>query len=32
MIDLKSFGERIVDNLEHVILGKSQAGELVVIG
>ncbi|HEX5807318.1 MAG TPA: MoxR family ATPase [Anaerolineales bacterium] len=32
MIDLKSFGERIVDNLEHVILGKNQAVELVVIG
>ena len=32
MTDLKSFGERIVNNLEHVILGKSQAVELVVIG
>jgi MoxR-like ATPase len=32
MTDLKSFGERIVDNLEHVILGKSQSVELVVIG
>ena len=32
MIDLKQFGERIVGNLEHVIVGKSQALELVVIG
>src|SRR5574339_165186 len=32
MTDLKSFGERIVNNLEQVILGKSQAVELVVIG
>jgi MoxR-like ATPase len=32
MIDLKHFGERIVGNLEHVIVGKSQALELVVIG
>src|SRR5215216_5099810 len=32
MTDLKSFGERIVSNLEQVILGKSQSVELVVIG
>ena len=32
MIDLKQFGERIVGNLEHVIVGKSQALEQVVIG
>ena len=32
MSDLKSFAERIVNNLQHVILGKSQAVELVVIG
>ena len=32
MTDLKSFGERIVDNLQQVILGKSQSVELVVIG
>src|SRR5215208_1604647 len=32
MTDLKSFGESIVTNLEHVILGKSQSVELVVIG
>ncbi|HEU0293227.1 MAG TPA: MoxR family ATPase [Anaerolineales bacterium] len=32
MIDLKQFGERVVGNLEHVIVGKSQALELVVIG
>ncbi|HSL46951.1 MAG TPA: MoxR family ATPase [Anaerolineales bacterium] len=32
MTDLKSFGESIVQNLEHVILGKNQAVELVVIG
>jgi MoxR-like ATPase len=32
MTDLRSFGESIVNNLEHVILGKSQAVELVVIG
>ena len=32
MTDLKSFGERIVHNLEQVILGKSQSVELVVIG
>ena len=32
MIDLKQFGERLVGNLEHVIVGKSQALELVVIG
>jgi MoxR-like ATPase len=32
MMDLKQFGERVVGNLEHVIVGKSQALELVVIG
>ena len=32
MIDLKQFSERVVGNLEHVIVGKSQALELVVIG
>ena len=32
MTDLKSFGERIVNNLEQVILGKNQSVELVVIG
>ena len=32
MIDLKQFGERVVGNLEQVIVGKSQALELVVIG
>jgi len=32
MIDLKQFGERIVGNLEQVIVGKSQALELVAIG
>ena len=32
MTDLKSFGERIVSNLEQVIVGKAQSVELVVIG
>ena len=32
MTDLKRFGESIVQNLEHVIVGKYQAVELVVIG
>ncbi|HET9913152.1 MAG TPA: MoxR family ATPase [Anaerolineales bacterium] len=32
MIDLKSFGESIVSNLEQVIVGKAQSLELVVIG
>jgi MoxR-like ATPase len=32
MTDLKSFGERIVNNLEQVIVGKAQSVELVVIG
>src|SRR6266508_4522552 len=32
MTDLKSFGERIVNNLEQVIVGKAQAVELFVIG
>ena len=32
MADLKSFGESLVNNLEHVIVGKSQSVEHVVIG
>ena len=32
MTDLKKFGESIINNLEQVIVGKSQAVELVVIG
>ena len=32
MMDVKQFGERVVGNLEQVIVGKSQALELVVIG
>ena len=32
MTDLKNFGESIINNLEQVIVGKSQAVELVVIG
>jgi len=32
MTDLKKFGERIIHNLEQVIVGKSQSLELVVIG
>ena len=32
MADLKEFSENIVQNLERVIVGKSQALELVVIG
>ena len=32
MTDLKRFGESIVHNLEHVIVGKYQSVELVVIG
>jgi MoxR-like ATPase len=32
MIDLKQFGEGLINNLEHVIVGKYQAVELVVIG
>jgi MoxR-like ATPase len=32
MIDLKHFGERVIANLEQVIVGKSHALELVVIG
>ena len=32
MTDLKSFAESIVNNLEQVIVGKSQSVELVVIG
>ena len=32
MTDLKKFGETIIGNLEHVIVGKTQPLELVVIG
>ena len=32
MTDLKDFGASIVHNLEHVIVGKYQSVELVVIG
>ena len=32
MTDLKQFGEKIVANLETVIVGKSASVELVVIG
>jgi MoxR-like ATPase len=32
MTDLKKFGESIINNLEQVIVGKSQSVELVVIG
>lgn len=32
MTDLREFGEKIVSNLEQVIIGKSQSVELVVIG
>ena len=32
MTDLKKFGENIINNLEQVIVGKTQAVELVVIG
>ncbi len=32
MMDLKQFGERIINNLEQVIVGKYQSLELVVIG
>ncbi len=32
MSDLKAFGEGVIKNLEQVIVGKSQALELVVIG
>jgi MoxR-like ATPase len=32
MIDLKEFGEKIINNLEQVIVGKYQPVELVVIG
>ena len=32
MTDLKKFGENIISNLEKVIVGKTQAVELVVIG
>lgn len=32
MTDLKSFGERLIKNLEQVIVGKSHSVELVVIG
>lgn len=32
MVDVKSFGERVLDSLEKVIVGKRQSLELVVIG
>ncbi len=32
MVDVKSFGERVLDSLEKVIVGKRQPLELVVIG
>jgi MoxR-like ATPase len=32
MADIKAFGERLVGNLEHVIVGKRQSLEFVVIG
>src|SRR3990170_2908631 len=32
MIDIKAFSERVIGNLEQVIVGKSQSIELVVIG
>lgn len=32
MIDIQSFGKRLTDNLEKVIVGKSQAIELTIIG
>jgi MoxR-like ATPase len=32
MTDLKQFGEKVVENLERVIVGKSASVELVVIG
>ena len=32
MTDLKQFGEKVIENLERVIVGKSASVELVVIG
>ncbi|MCL4272025.1 MAG: MoxR family ATPase [Anaerolineales bacterium] len=32
MVDVKSFGERVIDSLEKVIVGKRQSIELVAIG
>jgi MoxR-like ATPase len=32
MADIKAFGERVIDNLEKVIVGKRQSIELIVIG
>jgi len=32
MTDLKAFGERIINNLEQVVVGKHQSIELIVIG
>jgi MoxR-like ATPase len=32
MIDIKSFGERVINNLEKVIVGKRDALELIVVG
>ncbi len=32
MADIKAFGERVIGNLEKVLIGKSQSIELIVIG
>ena len=32
MMDIKSFGERVINNLEKVIIGKRDALELIVVG
>jgi len=32
MADIKSFGEKVIDNLEKVVVGKRQSLELIVIG
>ena len=32
MTDLKAFGEKLINNLEGVIVGKRQSIELIVIG
>lgn len=32
MTDIKAFGERVIENLEKVVIGKRQSLELVVIG
>ena len=31
-MDIKSFGERVINNLEKVIVGKRDALELIVVG